>query len=173
MYKQVRIKKLGRKKSHRESLINNQLRSVFESGYVRTTSVKARVLKTNIERLLSDYSESLSFRRNIGNTLGNRELVERFYTYVKKENKGVKIMKLGFRPGDMSEMSRVELMNFKEKKVKKENTSGDKKDVKKKEVKKDKEQSLDKKKAKLEPRKILKPEKVVVNKERAKSRSGL
>ncbi len=38
--------------------------------------------------------------------------------YVKKELKGVKIIKVGFRSGDMGEVSRVELINFKEKKQK-------------------------------------------------------
>lgn len=170
MYKQVRIKKLGRKKSHRESLISNQLRSIFETGYVRTTSIKARVLKTNIERLLSGYSESLSFRRNIGNTLGNKELVQKFYTYAKKENKGVKIVKLGFRPGDMSEMSRIELINFKAKKIKKDDVKTGK-EAKAKEKKREK--IVEKKQIERESVKIAKPKKVVVNKERAKSRSGL
>ena len=166
MYKRVRLKKLGRKKSHRESMIENQIRSIFSIGYVKTTSVKAGVLKSKIEKLMSDYSEDLSFRRKIREVLGSKQLVENFVNYVKKENKGVKIVKLGFRPGDMSEVSRVELINFKEKKAKKEMP-----EEKKKEKKKDKTEN--KREIKREPMKVAKPEKVVVNKERAKSRSGL
>jgi large subunit ribosomal protein L17 len=169
MYKRQRVKKLGRKKTHRESLINNQLRSLFENGHVRTTTSKANVLRKNAERLISRYSEDISFRRKLGEILGNKKIVESYLKYVKKEKTGVKMVKVGFRPGDMTEMSRVELINFKEKKAKKVET---KEEPKKKEEKVEMKE-FDKKELEKKSQRIEKPKKVIVSKERAKTRSGL
>jgi len=172
MYKRQRVKKLGRKKTHRESLINNQVRSLFENGHVRTTTSKANVLKSNAERLISRYSEDISFRRKLGEILGNKKIVESYLKYVKKEKTGVKMVKVGFRPGDMTEMSRVELVNFKEKKVKKEEIKEEPKKKGKKEEKVDMKE-FGKKELEKKSQKIEKPKKVIVSKERAKTRSGL
>ncbi len=174
MYKRIKIKKLGRKKTHREALIMNQLRALFEAGYVRTTSPKANVLKSKAEALIAKYSEDLVFRRKIGDILGTKELVDSYMKYAKKEIKGVKIIKVGFRAGDMSEVSRVELINFKEKKAKKKTVQkeGKKKEALKKERKDDKRVGIGKKKD-VQDVKISAVKNLKVSKERARSRSGL
>jgi hypothetical protein len=79
------------------------------------------------------------------------------------------MIKVGFRPGDMTEMSRVELINFKEKKAKKVET---KEEPKKKEEKVEMKE-FDKKELEKKSQRIEKPKKVIVSKERAKTRSGL
>ena len=117
--------------------------------------------------------ENLSSRRKVSETLGTKELFDIFANYVKKEKKGVKIVKVGFRPGDMSEVSRVELINFREKKVKKEAVKGKEqtKKVEKKESRKENVNILERLgrgNAKVEA-----PKEVRVNTEKAKSRSGL
>jgi len=53
MYKGVKKSKLGRKASNRKALMQNQLRSLFESGHVTTTSPKAKVLKSNAQSLIA------------------------------------------------------------------------------------------------------------------------
>jgi len=170
MYKRNKVKKLGRTRSHREALINNQLKTLFEYGYVRTTTPKAKVLKTRADRLISRYSSSLSFRREMEEIFGNKKLVNLYVKYAKKESKGVKILKVGFRPGDMSEVSRVELLNFKEKKVVKQEP-GEKKE--KKEKKKENSTAVDKKILGRDKQKVSVKKNMRVSKERAKSRSGL
>jgi len=175
MYKRIKIKKLGRKKTHREALMMNQLRALFEFGYVRTTSPKAYVLKSKAEALIAKYVEDLVFRRKIGDILGTKELVDSYMKYAKKEFKGVKTIKVGFRPGDMSEVSRVELINFKKKKVKRkaDQKKGDKKkEVSKKDKKDDKRIVIGNKKERQDT-KVSAPKDIKVSKERARSRSGL
>jgi len=176
MYKRIKIKKLGRKKTHREALIRNQLRALFESGHVRTTSPKANVLKSKAEELISKYSKDLAFRRRIGDILGSKILVDSYMKYAKKKLKGVKIIKVGFRAGDMSEVSRVELINFKEKKAKRRGDLKGGKNIKKTDSKKEKKKErkiLNGKNLERENVKVSATENLKVSKERARSRSGL
>ena len=172
MYKRVKIKKLGRKKAHRESLKNNLLRSLFQHGYVRTTTTRAGVLKSSAERLISKHKDERSSKRRLRDILGKEELVKKYLEYVAKTKKGVRVIKIGFRPGDMTEMSRVELIGFKTDKKSKKKVSGkeDKKDGKKIDIDtRTSKKALESKSKDLgNPRK-----KVVVEERRAKSRSGL
>jgi large subunit ribosomal protein L17 len=115
MYKRVNVKKLGRKKSHRVSLIQNQVRTLFNNGVLKTTTVKAKAVKSVTQSLLSDMEEkeiSLETRRKLKKILGNKELVEKALQYVQTEDHGVRIRKVGFRSGDNAEISRVELIGF-------------------------------------------------------------
>ena len=65
---------------------------------------------------------SKNFIRELINIFGNKELVKKFNEYVKKEEIGVEIVKIGFRNGDNAEKSRVILKGTQKKKkiVKKE-----------------------------------------------------
>ena len=53
MYKRKSIKKLGRTHSHRKALIKNLLRSILKSGYIQTSSVKAKVLRGELESIFN------------------------------------------------------------------------------------------------------------------------
>jgi large subunit ribosomal protein L17 len=176
MYKNVKKAKLGRKTSNRKALINNQLRSLFESSHVVTTSPKAKALKSNAQRLIATGKKqkgSLVLRRNLAVILKDEKLVKKFMEYVEKEIAGVRIVKIGFRKGDNGEKSKVELIGM-EKKLKKVV----KKTEEKKEAKKDEKAAATVK----EPKKVLNRTKdnksidksaVVKKTERAKTRSGL
>ena len=79
MYKQKRIRKLGKKTSHRDALIKNLLRGLFEYGKVETTSSKAKALKANAESLIEKSKtagDQLILRRNLQIVFGNTELVK-------------------------------------------------------------------------------------------------
>lgn len=121
MYKGVKKAKLGRKASNRKSLMINQIRSLFESDHVVTTSPKAKVLKQNADRMIASGKKNkgmLSLRRELAVTLKDEKLVKKFIEYVEKAEAGVRIVKIGFRKGDNGEKSRVELIGM-EKKAKK------------------------------------------------------
>ncbi len=121
MYKGVKKAKLGRKASNRKALMINQIRSLFESGHVVTTSPKAKVLKTNADSIIALGKKNkgmLSLRRELAVTLKDEKLVKKFIEYVEKVEAGVRIVKIGFRKGDNGEKSRVELIGM-EKKAKK------------------------------------------------------
>ena len=176
MYKRNSIKKLGRKTSHRKALILNQLRSLVESGKIQTTSPKAKVMKGEIESLISKVRTTkdgdLSLRRRLQIVFGNTELVNRFMDIAKKDSTTVLIKKVGFRAGDNAQVSVLEIKGLKVKstkrvgKVKDEEKDGEEKKVV--ESKEKKRGILD-----LGSKKSVTKGVGPINKERAKSRSGL
>jgi large subunit ribosomal protein L17 len=140
MYKRVNVKKLGRKKSHRVSLIRNQMRTLFNTGVLKTTTAKAKAVKSVGQSLLSDLNQeevSLATRRKAKKILGSNELVNKAIKYVKDQEEGIRLRKVGFRSGDNAEVTRVELIGYEGKRkrnvVKKEK---EEKETKTKEVKK-------------------------------------
>lgn len=174
MYKGVKKAKLGRKASNRKALMINQLRSLFENDHVVTTSPKAKVLKQNADRMIANGKKSkgmLSLRRELAVTLKNDKLVKKFLEYVEKADTGVRIVKVGFRSGDNSEKSKVELMGV-EKKVKKIVKKAGEKKVEVKDEKKSVVKAA-KKLVMKDTKKGIDKSAVVKKTERAKSRSGL
>lgn len=164
------VKKLGKTRSHRDALIKNQLRTLFSTGILRTTTPKAKVMKSKAESLLSKMNKgevSLVTRRDLQVVLGNTVLVKKALEYSKKETTGVRIVKTGYRAGDNAEMSRLELIGFKTKKaVKKvEKKDSEVKETPIKEVNKGIEKKMAEKRV---DKKVT-----TVKKERARTRSGL
>ena len=140
MYKRIKRKKLGRKKAHRESLIRNLLRSLFDNNYIVTTTAKAKVLKQEASSLIEKgkvKGEELTFRRKLSKIFGNDDLVKKYKEYIKKEKTGVGFIRVGFRSGDNSEISRVFLLGLDKKKAvikkSKKDEEQEKKDQKEKE----------------------------------------
>ena len=122
MYKGIKEKKLGKKKSHRGLMINNLLRSLFDNNYVVTTTPKAKVLKSKASSLIEKgkkYQDDLSFRRRLQVILGDSENVKKYKEYIAKERTGVKFVRVGYREGDNAELSRVYLLGLDEKKERK------------------------------------------------------
>jgi len=153
MYKRVHIKKLGKKKAHRESMIRTQIRTLFSSGFIKTTTPKAKAVKSAAQSLLSNMDSkeiSLDTTRKINRILGNKKLVEKAFKYVKNETYGVRIRKVGFRAGDNSEESKVELIGYDSKKKRKSDSKEKeiKEDVKKAEVGRKANKDIDEKKVK-------------------------
>lgn len=119
MYKRIKRAKLGMKKSHRESLIDNLLRSLFDHNYVVTTTTKAKVLKQKAESLIEvgkKKEEDLEFIRKLNNALGKESIVKKYLEYIKKDKVGVGFVRVGFRDGDNAELSRVYLLGLDKKK---------------------------------------------------------
>ena len=175
MYKRVGIKKLGKKTAHRKSMIQNQMRTLFNFGVLRTTTAKAKVVKSRSESLISEMKQkeiSLETRRKFIRILGSRELVEKALKYSKGESVGVRIRKIGYRSGDNSEVSKLELIGFETKK-KTVKSPDEKKDTKKKNKTKTKVVNKD---IESKGKKTVGSKKVVTQKkstERARTRSGL
>ncbi len=109
-------KKLGRTKSHREALVRNQMRSLFTSGSLITTTPKAKVLKQKTQSFLDMIKEqNLEVTRKMHVILGNAVLVKKATEYSKKGENKVQIVKIGFRDGDNAQTSKVTLANYVEK----------------------------------------------------------
>lgn len=179
MYKRINLKKLGRTHSHRKALKQNQVRSILESGKVRTSSVKAKVLRGELESLLNLVKVSkegdISLIRRLHEVLGKDELVKRIFELGKKDSTKVTIKKIGYRVGDNTQESVVEISGFKSKKdsVKKKSTKKVEKEEEKKEVVEKKEFKEDKKGILNLGKKTVSKKVEPMKKERAKSRSGL
>lgn len=115
MFKQTGRKKLGRKRTHRNALVKNQMRSLFTNGKLTTTSSKAAVLKANADSMLNKVrkgNDSLSSVRYLNSLLGDPKIVKAVREYAKSGATGVTIVKVGFRAGDMAETSRVEVPGY-------------------------------------------------------------
>lgn len=120
MYKRMKRNKLGRKKSHREALIRNLLRSLFEHNYVVTTTSKAKVLKQEATSLVQKglgKKDDLVFARKLKVILGKDSLVKKYWEYLEKDDVGIGFVRVGYRDGDKSEMSRVFLLGLDKKKA--------------------------------------------------------
>lgn len=162
--------KLGRKKANREALLRNQMRSLFTYGFLTTTTPKAKAVKGIAESFLSKIKkDSLETKRAMHLVLGRNDLVEKATKFSQGGGNAVGIVKVGFRDGDNAETSKVFLIGdtslFEQKKTKKKN-------VKDRSQKKGRTEFVEEKKddKTLDKGKIVDK---VINKERAKSRSGI
>lgn len=177
MYKRKSIKKLGRTHSHRKALIKNQLRSLLTSGYIETSSVKAKVLRGEVESVLNKIQRGkdgdISLIRELYKIFGNESLVKKVMEVGKKDGVKIAIHKIGFRPGDNTEISKIEILGFKSKTKKKGEEKEEEKIKKEVEAPKSKE-SVDLKKGILNLGKKSVSKKVEpMKKERVRTRSGL
>lgn len=174
MYKRVKTKSLGRTVSHRDALVQNMIRSIVVSGSVKTTTPKAKVLKSEMDSLLAKVGNAndgdLSLRRYLQALLGDSVLVKKILGV---KDAQVVVKKVGFRDGDNAEVSVVEVDKLKVKRVK---GVGKKKEVKKEvEVEEKKAPVVEESKRRniLDLGKKSVKEATNVKKERAKTRSGL
>jgi large subunit ribosomal protein L17 len=177
MNKRIAGAKLGRQKAHRESLMRNQMRSLFSNGFLVTTTPKAKVLKGMAESFLSKIQEeSLETQKTMHVMLGNKDLVKKASEFAKGGDNKVSIVKVDFRDGDNAETSKITLLGYSE-------LFGAKKTAKRPEKKKSKKKGdtefgEEKKEDKVAERgKIekgaLNIKDKILSKERARSRSGI
>jgi len=179
MYKRNSIKKLGRTHSHRKALIQNQLRSILKSGSVNTSSVKAKVLRGELESVFNKVRLSkdgdLVLTRELHKIFGDDSLVKKVFEIGKKEGSKITVKKIGFRAGDNTEISKVEITGFKvkPKSKKKGEDSKESKEVKK-EIEKVVVKEPEEKKGILNlGRKSVSKKVEPMKRERARTRSGL
>ncbi len=173
MYKKVSVKKLGMRRSHRDAVVNNQLRTLFSKGILNTTTPKAKVVKAKAESLVASIKKTddgdINLRRKLQIVLGNDSLVKKALEYGKKESATVTYVKVGFRSGDNAEVSRLELAGMRGKKARKSRKVAEEKEPKseKQEAKGMNREDIEK----LGKKSVKKAG--TVSKERARTRSGL
>ncbi|MCB9169690.1 MAG: 50S ribosomal protein L17 [Flavobacteriales bacterium] len=109
---------LGRKKAHRDALMSNLACSLIEHKRINTTLAKARALRRYVEPLITkSRSDTMHSRRTVFSYLQNKEAVAALFRDVAPkvgERAGgyTRIIKLGNRLGDASEMAMIELVDF-------------------------------------------------------------
>ncbi|MDR2527246.1 MAG: 50S ribosomal protein L17 [Rickettsiales bacterium] len=109
-------RKLNRPTSHRKSLLENLSISLIKSEQIKTTLPKAKELRSFIEKLVTiGKGGALADRRRIlsvvkDNLIANKlfEISNRF----KDRNGGyTRVLKCGFRTGDMAPMAIIEFVD--------------------------------------------------------------
>lgn len=111
-----RGRKLGRTASHKRALMNNMATSLFVHGSIRTTCAKAKELRRVAERLITFAKRGdLHARRMVLRRIQNQVVVSRLFDEIgpgfSERNGGyTRVLKLGARRGDSTEICLVELV---------------------------------------------------------------
>lgn len=114
------INHLGRKSGHRKALLANMANSLILHKRITTTLAKAKALKTYLEPLITkSKDDSTHTRRIVFSYLKDKTAVaELFRTIAPKiaDRPGgyLRVLHVGFRQGDGSEMALIEFVDFNE-----------------------------------------------------------
>lgn len=114
------INHLGRKSGHRKALLANMANSLILHKRITTTLAKAKALKTYLEPLITkSKDDSTHSRRIVFSYLKDKTAVaELFRTIAPKiaDRPGgyLRVLHVGFRQGDGSEMAFIEFVDFNE-----------------------------------------------------------
>lgn len=107
-------RKLGRRTDHRSAMLRNQVASLIENGRITTTVTRAKETRRMAEKMMTLAKKNdLHSKRNISSYLYNndvaKKLVEELAPRYANRNGGyTRILKLGPRRGDGSEMAILE-----------------------------------------------------------------
>lgn len=111
---------LGRKSAHRNAMLANMASSLILHKRIKTTTAKAKALRTFVEPLITKSKEdSTNSRRVVFGHLQDKDAVNELFREVAvkvAERPGgyTRILKLGNRLGDNAEMCIMELVDFNE-----------------------------------------------------------
>ena len=128
MRKYNKVKRLHRSRDHREAMIHNMTTDLFYHERVQSTTAKAKVVRQFAERLITrarlNLGEEVSAERKIhnirivGRFIKNKEVLSKLFNDIAprfKERSGgyTRVIKLGARNSDRSEMAFLELVDRK------------------------------------------------------------
>jgi len=109
---------LSRKFGHRKSMLSNMSSSLIKKKRIFTTLAKAKALRKYIEPIITKSKINTTHsKRNIFSLLRDKiavsELFKNTFEKVRARSGGyTRIIKVGFRLGDMSKYSMIELVDF-------------------------------------------------------------
>jgi large subunit ribosomal protein L17 len=109
---------LGRTDSHRKAMMANMAASLIMHKRIRTTTVKAKALRTYVEPLITKSKEdSTHSRRLVFSFLQSKDAVSELFREISPkvgERPGgyTRILKTGTRLGDNADMCIIELVDF-------------------------------------------------------------
>lgn len=114
------INHLGRKSGHRKALLANMSCSLIQHKRITTTLAKAKALRSYVEPLITKSKDDSTHSRRIvfSYLKDNTAVAELFRTIAPKiaDRPGgyLRILHVGFRQGDGSEMALIEFVDFNE-----------------------------------------------------------
>ncbi|AWU45894.1 50S ribosomal protein L17 [Blattabacterium punctulatus] len=109
---------LSRKYGHRKSILSNMSSSLIKNKKIFTTLAKAKALKKYVEPIITKSKINTTHsKRNIFSLLRDKiavsELFNESFKKVRERPGGyTRIIKIGFRSGDMAKVSLIELVDF-------------------------------------------------------------
>jgi large subunit ribosomal protein L17 len=109
--------RLNRTSSHRSALLRNMAASMIEHERIETTLPKARVIRSYIEKLITlGKNDTTSNRRLAFSRLRNKSATKKLFGEISprfKERPGgyTRIIKTGFRAGDVSPLGFIEFVS--------------------------------------------------------------
>ena len=118
------INRLGRTSAHRKALLKSMTKSLFRYERIKTTSAKAKEARHLAEKLITRARvDSVHNRRIAGRTIDDGRLLAKLFTeigprYAQRAGGYTRILKLGKRFGDASEMVILELVDKKDREKK-------------------------------------------------------
>ncbi|KAF3977037.1 MAG: 50S ribosomal protein L17 [Methylococcales symbiont of Iophon sp. n. MRB-2018] len=110
-------RQLNRNSSHRKAMFSNMAVSLFKHELIKTTLPKAKELRGFAEPLITlSKDDSVAKRRIVFAKLRDRQIVSKLFNelgprYQNRPGGYVRIMKCGFRTGDVAPMAYVELVD--------------------------------------------------------------
>jgi len=108
---------LGRKSAHRKAMYKNMAVSLIQHETIRTTLPKAKELRRVVEPLITlAKTDGVARRRLAFDRLRDKRSVGKLFNELGprfKERPGgyLRILKIGFRPGDSAPMALVQLLD--------------------------------------------------------------
>lgn len=113
----IKGRKLNRTSSHRKSMLMNMAVSLIEHEQIKTTLPKAKELRPFVEKLVTLAKKGdLHARRMLISKLQNKEIVEKLISklanrYSSRNGGYIRILRNGFRYGDMAPMAIIEFVD--------------------------------------------------------------
>ncbi|MBD3796302.1 MAG: 50S ribosomal protein L17 [Campylobacterales bacterium] len=109
-------RKLGRTSAHRKALLQNLSISLIEHGKIETTAVKAKELRSYVEKLITVAGKGDSnAHRAVFATLQNKEATKKLVNevapkYLERAGGYTRIVRTRIRRGDATPMAFIELV---------------------------------------------------------------
>lgn len=111
-------RRLNRTASHRKALFGNLAASVLQHKQIRTTTAKAKAVRTTVERLITfAKGGTLADRRRALKVLPDRQAIKTLFdeiapNYADRNGGYTRVIRLGRRQGDGAEMAILELVGY-------------------------------------------------------------
>lgn len=109
-------RKLGRRSDHRNAMLRNQVTSLFDNGRIETTVTRAKETQKVAEKMITlGKKNTLHTRRQAASYIYKPSTVQKLFDeispeYAERNGGYTRVLKLGPRRGDGSEMAILELV---------------------------------------------------------------
>jgi large subunit ribosomal protein L17 len=110
------LRKLGRRTDHRKAMLRNQVTSLLRHGKIETTVTRAKETKRMADKMITLAKRGdLHARRQVLAYIYDEDVVKKLFdeiapNYADRNGGYTRVLKLGPRRGDGSEMAIIELV---------------------------------------------------------------